>query len=320
MKKILYTVLSFVVCSNAIAQSTLSLNFHPKSNGQDLFLNQIAQDINGNDMTISAFNYYISNIHVIYDGGQDLDLSDTILLVKTDAGSFDMGQYDVPNIEQVNFSVGVPQDINHLDITLYPTGHFLSFQSPSMHWGWTSGYKFLLVDGRADDNGDGTPTKLFQLHDVGDANFKNFQLPTVATYTPNQTLIHINCNLEQWLYGANINTLGVQHGSTGINATTMNNVNDRAVFESPLTAEIAELSKVGDLFFIKKDSYIEINWKDISGASSYKLVDLSGKVIASEKTVKNTGKYQTSNLPSGGYIFNISDENGVTLNSIKVIN
>ena len=318
--KNLFALIAVAFVGNIMAQSTLSLNFHPKSNNQDLFLNTIAQDINGTDMTISAFNYYISNIHVIYDGGQDLDLSDTVLLVKTDAGSFDMGQHDVPNIEQVNFSVGVPQDINHLDITLYPTGHFLSFQTPSMHWGWTSGYKFLLVDGRADDNGDGTPTTLFQLHDVGDANFKNFQLPTVATYMNNQTLIHINCNLDEWLYGANINTLGVQHGSSGINATTMNNVNDRVVFESPVNAGITELSKTGELFFIKNGSNLEINWKDVTGAASYRLIDLNGRTIASNFTNDNKGIYKTSSLSSGSYIFNISDENGTTLNSIKVVN
>lgn len=318
--KNLFTLIAITLMGNVMAQSTLSLNFHPKANNQDLILNTIAQDINGTSMTVTAFNYYISNIHVIYDGGQDLDLSDTVLLVKTDAGSFDMGQYDVPNIEQVNFSVGVPQDINHLDITLYPTGHFLSFQTPSMHWGWTSGYKLLLVDGRADDNGDGTPTKLFQLHDVGDANFKNFQLPTVATYMNNQTQIHINCNLEQWLYGANINTLGVQHGSTGINATTMDNVNDRVVFESPANAGITELTKVGNLFFLKNGSNLEINWNDVAGAASYKLVDLNGKTIVSNNTNENKGVYTTSNLSSGAYIFNISDENGMTLNSIKVVN
>ena len=318
--KNLITLIAIAVIGNAMAQNTLRLTFHPKSNSQDLLLNTVTQDITGTAMKITAFNYYISNIHIIYDGGQDLDLSDTILLVKTDAGTFDMGQYDVPNIEQVNFSVGVPEPINHLDITQYPTGHFLSFQSPSMHWGWTSGYKLLLVDGRADSNGDGDPTTLFQLHDVGDANFKNFQLPTVGTYMNNETQINIICNLDEWLFGANVATLGVQHGSTGINATTMNNVNDRAVFESPASAGITELSKVGDLFFVKSGANLEINWKNVAGAASYKLIDFNGKTIVSNNTNENKGVYTTSNLSSGAYLFNIFDVNGVTLNSIKVVN
>ena len=255
-----------------------------------------------------------------FHGVPHLDLSDTVLLVQTDAGSFDLGQYDVPNIEQINFSVGVPEPINHLDITQYPTGHFLSFQTPSMHWGWTSGYKFLLVDGRADSNGDGEPTTLFQLHDLGDANFKNFQLPTVGTYMNERTQININCNLEQWLFGADVATLGVQHGSTGINATTMNNVNDRAVFESPASAGITELSKVGSLFFVNNGGNLEIKWNEVTGANSYNLIDLNGKVIVSNSTNENSGTYTSSNLSSGAYIFNITDVNGTTLNSIKVVN
>ena len=319
MKKIV-TLIAIAIVGNSFAQKTLNLTFHPKASNQDLILDEIVQDITGAAMTISAFNYYISNIHVIYDGGQDLDLSDTVLLVQTDAGSFDLGQYDVPNIEQINFSVGVPEPINHLDITQYPTGHFLSFQTPSMHWGWTSGYKFLLVDGRADSNGDGEPTTLFQLHDLGDANFKNFQLPTVGTYMNERTQININCNLEQWLFGADVATLGVQHGSTGINAATMNNVNDRAVFESPASAGITELSKVGSLFFVNNGGNVEIKWNEVTGANSYNLIDLSGKVIVSNSTNENSGTYTSSNLSSGAYIFNITDVNGTTLNSIKVAN
>ena len=319
MKKIV-TLIAIAIVGNSFTQKTLNLTFHPKASNQDLILDEIVQDITGAAMTISAFNYYISNIHVIYDGGQDLDLSDTVLLVQTDAGSFDLGQYDVPNIEQINFSVGVPEPINHLDITQYPTGHFLSFQTPSMHWGWTSGYKFLLVDGRADSNGDGEPTTLFQLHDLGDANFKNFQLPTVGTYMNERTQININCNLEQWLFGADVATLGVQHGSTGINAATMNNVNDRAVFESPASAGITELSKVGSLFFVNNGGNVEIKWNEVTGANSYNLIDLNGKVIVSNSTNENSGTYTSSNLSSGAYIFNITDVNGTTLNSIKVVN
>ena len=319
MKNIL-TICVIAFLGSVSAQNSLKLTFHPKVNNQDLLLNTTVQDINGTAMSVGVFNYYISNIHVIYDGGQDLDLSDTVLLVKTDANTFDMGQFDVPNIEQVNFSVGVPQDINHLDITLYPSGHFLSFQSPSMHWGWTSGYKLLLVDGLADDNGDGTPTSLFQLHDVGDNNFKNVQLPTVGTYMDSQTRIHINCNLDEWLFGADVATLGVLHGSSGLNATTMNNVNDRAVFESPTTAGIKEKVKVGQLFFVNDEASLEINWKEVKGIASYQLIDLNGRTITQNYSVENNGKFVTSKLSSGTYIFSLLDENGRTLNSIKVVN
>jgi hypothetical protein len=32
----------------------------------------------------------------------------------------------------------------------------LSFQTPSMYWGWQAGYMHMILGGYADDNGDGS--------------------------------------------------------------------------------------------------------------------------------------------------------------------
>ena len=317
-KLLLIMVLGFGLTS--YAQGNLYLSFKPKCEGIDFVLGSTVQNLAGVDMKVDDFNYYISNIHVIYDGGQDLDLSDTILLVKADAHTFLLDQVDVPNVEQINFSVGVPQDVNHLDISAYPTGHFLSFQTPSMHWGWTSGYKFLLVDGFGDSNGDGTPDALFQLHDLGDANFKNVQLPITATYgNDSQTDIVINCHLDEWIFGANPGTVGVQHGEIGINASTMNNVNDRAVFTSPANALIKEIGNIGKLYFVNNSNSISVSWKEMTSINSYKMIDVSGRVILNEKTNSINETVIVENITKGSYIFNTYDVNGNVLNSIKMI-
>lgn len=318
MKKII-TIVALALSSLSFSQDkALYLSFPPLVSGTDYTMNSVVQDLSGRYMQIQDFNYYLSNIHIIHDGGQDLDLSDTILLVKGDAHEFDMGAHDITNIEQINFGVGVPQELNHLDITQYPTGHFLSFQTPSMHWGWTSGYKLLLCDGKGDNNTDGTPETLFQIHNVGDANYKNVQLPVVGVVGATQVNLIVDCNIDEWIYGANPATVGVLHGTTGLNASTMNNVNSRSVFSQSASASLNEMTEHGELYFVNQTDHLKLNWKDLTGINHYTLVDMAGRVIESNTTDKVNGSHSINNLNSGQYIFTVYDDNNRVINSINV--
>lgn len=318
--KFVFALIIVGFSSITLAQNNLYLTFNPKCIGNDLTLGTTVQDATGASMEINHFNYYISNIHVMYDGGQIMNLSDTILLVKADANTFLLGNVDISNVEQINFSVGVPTAINHLDITQYPTGHFLSFQTPSMHWGWTSGYKLLLLDGKGDSNGDGVPETLFQLHNLGDTNFKDVQLPIVATYgVGGQVDIVVDCNLDQWIYGATPNIIGIQHGSTGVNSSTMNNVTERAVFTAPLNAEIDELSRIGTLYFVNQANGVSITWKEMTSIDAYEMIDTSGKEIEKAKISSVNHTVRIENISKGSYIFTTFDKSGKRLNTINLV-
>lgn len=318
MKQLSLLVLFFLTFA-AYSQKGLFLKFPPKVGGQDLMLDSVVHDLNNRAMIIEDFNYYISNIHVIHDGGQDLDLSDTVILVKADAHTFFMGYHGITNVEQINFSVGVPPQLNHLDITQYPQGHFLSFQTPSMHWGWTAGYKFLLCDGKGDSNNDGIPDVIFQLHNLGDDNFKNVQLPVAATdYATHMDLV-IDCNVDEWIYGANPGTVGVQHGETGINASTMENVYTRNVFTEPGNVGNQELKKSGEVYFYSEDQSITFNWKDVTGIDGYRLIDLTGRVILEETTLEVNGSVKIEELKKGNYLFLLVDRQQKPIHSINVM-
>lgn len=312
----LFILMSFF----SFTQSNLYLSFKPKCLGNDLILGDIVQDINGVSMEINHFNYYISNIVITYDGNQTLDLTDTVLLVKADANSFLLGNYNIPNIEKINFSVGVPEPLNHLDISLYPSNHFLSFQSPSMHWGWLSGYALLLVDGKGDSNADGIPESYFSLHNFGDNNFKNIELPVTATYLNNNQIdIVINTNLDQWIYGINPGDFGILHGTNGANSSTMNNVNDRDVFTSPYDASIQNIDDNGHIYFLCTQSGIEVFWKEMQNISYYQLIDFSGSLINKSESTKIKDNVVFNGLSKGNYIFSTFDSKGNRLKSIKIV-
>lgn len=54
------------------------------------------------------------------------------------------GQAPAGSYDGLRFRVGVPESLNHLDVTTAPAPLNLS----GMYWSWTGGYKFLRVDGK----------------------------------------------------------------------------------------------------------------------------------------------------------------------------
>jgi hypothetical protein len=318
----LVITLSLVSGFSSFAQKTVFLTFAPKMNDADLNLNTVVDDINGTKMTIYDFNYYVSNIEIIHDGGQVLFL-DTVLLYKVDRHTQDVGIFDIQNVEQINFGVGVPEPKNHLDIANYKEGDLdpLGVQDPSMYWGWTSGYATLMFNGRGDTNGDNVPNALYQLHTFGDQNYKNVSLPTGATHESDYLTITLYCNIEQWLRGSDPASTGVQHDVTGINADVMDNIDNYPVFTSPSNASIENVKEYeGSVYFYNNNDVLNIKWEDIYSLSSVKLIDMSGKVIENVQRNEQNGSLKIQNVKSGQYVIQMLNSDGYVINSIKAIN
>ena len=326
MKKALNFLL-ILVTGFTFAQQDVYIHFTPKISGTTVNNSDLGttvfQDLSNIAFQVEAFNYYISKLEIVHDGGQTInfDTADDVLLVKVQNTSFNLGQYTITNVEQVNFGVGVHQDFNHLDPSTYSSGHPLGFQmDPVMQWGWTAGYKHMALDGLGDNNNDDTPTELFQPHCLGDGNYKNVQLP-ITSYVDSQNQMHIyvNCNLEEWIFGTNPGTTGVQHTSTGIAITVMNNVNNRNVFEASSFVSLEEKEEVGVAYFHNLENGVKISWEEMNNLSHYQLIDMSGQSINKGKNNNPSGQVIVRNLESGTFIVNFFDENNRIIHSMKLI-
>ena len=319
MKKVLVLAGAFMSFFS-MAQTEVVLHFPPKVGGNDLVQNTIVQSLGGVDMSIDYFNYYISNVHIIHDGGQDLNLSDTVFIVKVEDNILELGMLDVTNIESIDFGVGVPQAVNHADISQYTEDNPLSWQDPSMHWGWSSGYKFLLVNGYGDSNNDGNTDELMQIHSLGDGNYKNVSMAVIPTVSATHTTVVINCNLDEWLFGQNPGSVGVHHGTTGVNSAVMNNVDNRPVFTLPNNAGVDNpLVADGTITYSISGENISFNWKDVQHVDNFRLIDLAGKVIDAGKASEFAGTHNSEVMTSGSYFFYLLDSNGSIIKHIQVI-
>ncbi len=322
MKSIITSViLSLFIIQSAYSQKQVYLHYVPKVGGVTLIPGEVVQDLAGTEMSIEFFNYYLSNLHLIHDGSQDLNLSDSVYLITIPNNTLDLGVLDITTISQVNFGVGVPQALNHLDISQYPEHHPLSYQTPSMQWGWTAGYAHMIVDGQGDSDNDGVPNSMFQLHNLGDASYQNVALPVLGIQaTSTQIDIYISCNLDEWIYGNNPGTVGVVHGSGSVNAACMDNVETRSVFTSQADASLSTTDKPnGNLTSFATENNVKVNWSELSNASYYSLVDINGKTVQSDKMSEKQGETYFYNLTNGTYVFTAYSSAGDKLNQLRFI-
>ena len=101
--------------------------------------------------------FYASNAHLLDMGGNEVaHYEDVYMLV--DAANptnlFDLGTVSPGHIHEVAFNVGLDSLTNHAD----PMTAAAPLNDATMHWGWSpaAGYKFIVMEGRVDTDGNGT--------------------------------------------------------------------------------------------------------------------------------------------------------------------
>jgi len=306
-----WLVLLLFLSSSSWAQKHTFLNIAPKFFNQDFQLNTNYVGLDGVTVTFDHFMYYISDVKIIHDGGQIHNVIPSVFIAKPDTFSFYLGELSLTTIEQIQFMVGVPQRLNiqsgaeAQDISVYPASHPLSFQSPSMYWGWQAGYMHMIVGGYADGNNDQNPETYFEMHNLGNNNQKVVNQNIVATQTtPNQIDLYMECHLEQWLYGMPLSTVGILHDQTGLNGEVMKNIDNHPVFVQPLNAATAENQHSYAMFTFDK----VFHWKHLPMGTT-EVYDLTGALVFTHQRTHSEGNV-TLTLNPGNYVFSVKDLEG----------
>ncbi|MBL7806066.1 MAG: T9SS type A sorting domain-containing protein [Saprospiraceae bacterium] len=234
MKKFLLSCLAFFVLgAAALAQNNVVLHLSPRLGNAPFALNTPVS-AGAYEYKINRLEYYISEIKITHDGGQETPVTDMHLLVRPALDSmYYLGSFpQITNVESITFSVGVDQAHNHLDPASYPANHPLAPQNPAMQWGWAAGYRFVAIEGKAGVNF----AYDFEIHALGDANYKTLTLPTAAeTHPDGDKTIHLVADYSQVLSSINVSAGLIVHGSSGKAVTVMNNMKD-VVFSAETSA------------------------------------------------------------------------------------
>lgn len=324
--KFVLTVLSAMTVMAAFSQKNVFLGIVPKVGGNEIIMGVDFTDLSGTVFNLDHFDYYLSSVKITHDGGQIMTLPEQVYLIEPDNYTIYLGLLNVTDIEAIEFGVGVPANLNTIngedaiDISAYPEGHPLSFQEPSMHWGWSSGYMHMIVGGDADSNDDGIPDKIFEIHSLGNNTYATVALPVIETNSyVDQIDITLNCNLDVWLTGANLETVDILHGSSGVNYTVMHNAEILPVFDQPATASSNTLNQqAGKMWFFNHADAMEIYWEGVKELEGFELIDVQGKIVEAGLVFGIKGSKKISVSP-GAYQLRMLNGDGLELKKINVV-
>ncbi|HRI60019.1 MAG TPA: hypothetical protein PK228_09860 [Saprospiraceae bacterium] len=238
MKHLSTLLLAFAFVSSAFAQTTnqVVFSFDHKAGADPMVLNQTEFAIwNNKKVKLTRAEFYISEIEIHHSDSTTMPLTDEYILVNAanPGAEHDLGQWAVDAAHGVTLHLGVPQSVNHNDPAAWPATHPLAPQNPSMHWGWSAGYRFMAIEGKIDNNNDGVPETTFEFHNLGDALYKTVELTGIEE--AENGVLHLHLTLDYIQLFKNMAMTGnlIQHGSATLNQKMMTNAATEAFLAMP---------------------------------------------------------------------------------------
>lgn len=237
-------VLCFLSFTSITAQKNVILEINHFLGENSFNFSQMDANNMDHNFEVTRLQYYLSEIAVIHDGGQETMIQDLYALV--DAGeltSIDLGTVDVTSIEGISFHVGVDEANNHLDPASWPTDHALYPKFPSMHWGWAAGYRFLVIEGNAGSN----LNNLFQLHGLGDKNYFKSSVLNSSIEKDGAHYIYVDADYTRGIEDISISSGVISHGETGEAQKAVENFRDYVFGPGSAPSGIIENNDVKEL-------------------------------------------------------------------------
>ena len=312
MKNIVLSLTFLFVSNFCIAQKNLSFTIahlagtEPFST-ESSFMNNLDHGIKP-----TTLKYYLSEFSLIHDGGQQTPLEDLVLLVNAEElTEVNLSDLNFEVLEALQFHIGVPEDLNHADPALQPSGHPLSYQSPSMHWGWAGGYKFLVTEGVS-----GTTANSFQIHSTGDNLYTTVNVDlNISAAAASEVSFVINADYVQLFKDIPMANGVFNHGDSAEAADAVNNLATEVYSVSDIVLNTANPVFKGSYTFAPNPSTNGmINLQaDLVEFDNYTLSvrNMLGQEIQSYNFDGDKVDYTISNLSKGIFFVKVSNEDGL---------
>lgn len=275
---LLFCVFSFCF-STVNAQTPVELHITHKLGGMnDLVFNQPSKNNLGNDFNVSRLEYYISKISIKHDGGMVTDVPNHYILANGSQNVVEpLGSFNITSVESISFYIGVDTPINHADPSLQPSGHPLAPKSPSMHWGWSSGYRFVAMEG----NCGSSMNQVYEIHALGDQHYFKTTVNTTGVMKGGKLVIAIHGDYQQALKGIDISAGLIAHGDNAEEAKLLANFRDN-VFSAGFPVSVASTMK-SEGIYISPNPSVDGNVHLSFGASRLEaevsVTDIQGRLV-----------------------------------------
>ncbi len=312
MKNIITLSVLLFLGISAISQNNIYLKINHKLGATPFAFNATNVNDLGDTFNVSRIQYYLTPYSITHDGGTVTLLNKTLLI---DGGipTYDsLGNFAITTIEKITFAIGVDSLLNHLDPSL--ASGDLAPQSPSMHWGWAPGYRFIVMEGKAGNTAP--PTQTYELHALGDHHYHYITITTAGTTDVNGKVIELNANYVEALQGINVASGLLEHGETRNTARILYNFKNHVFtsIEGNPTVGVPELDRKRLKLTVSPNPITEgnnitIEVSEIIENAKIVITSITGQKV--KELVLESNQTQIGELSSGTYIVSIVSNNNV---------
>ncbi len=321
MKKSIQLAILLFISSIAISQTKLNLKINHKLGANAFAYNSQTTNNLGNSLDFVRLEYYLTVVSITHDGGTVTPIN-RVFLVNAGTTLLDsLTTLNITTLEKVTIAVGVDPSLNHLDPSVLSSANPLSPKSPSMHWGWTPGYRFTAIEGTSFGI---TPNRVFEIHSLGDVSYFYSTINTAGISGTGEKTIELNADYLESIRDIDVTNGPLIHGEAAINKQNLENFRDyvfTSIEGNPSVGVKMEERETID-FTISPNPTTENDNITISFVKEYQnlsivIIDMAGRVVLEQNI--NSTSIQLSNLSQGTYICSVKNGESYTLVSRKFI-
>lgn len=306
--------LIFIVASLSLISEEVDLKINYHIDGKTLKYGEVYTNKNNINFKVARFQYYICGVEL-----NDKKIDGLYILANGFRPSYSLGEFENEVITKIKFDLGVDSSNNvGVDPNSFPIFHALAPKNPSMHWGWSAGYRFWAIEGVSDPDGDGTFDKSFQYHVIGDDALKSVSLNVDTKKIDDKININIDFDVQKLLSVVDMSTFSVYHGFSQqypeIKEFVTNISSSNAItIPSINSIENQELTQA-KLYPNPSSSVINLNGDLLN--TSYEILDINGNILKSGEV--STNSISIGDIDQGIY-FVIFKRDGYSIENIKFI-
>lgn len=303
------------------AQTSVTLNIDHLLNDEDYARGLLTTNNLDNEFQFDRLEYYIAEISLIHDGGQETPVSDLYLLIDAaEETSVELGEFAVTDLEAIRFHVGVDEAKNHLDPATYPNTHPLAPKFPSMHWGWTSGYRFLAIEGKSGAN----LSENWEIHALEDENYFQTEVAISLSAVDGAISINLDANYSKALEDIDLSSGPIVHGGYGEAKKSLQNFRDYVYTPSEVVSSTIDFSEVQNFqvypnpVIAPASAQFRLATTTATGEYAVRVTNVNGQVVQHFKQVSSNVTQPLHDLSPGVYFVNLYKE-GVAVMHQKLV-
>lgn len=307
---LLTTILLLSVCTLSAEEVYLNIDYNV--DGEKFVTNQVYTNSKGINYKVSKIYYYMFGFR----------LNETYIykyvLANSNVNRHKLGDFDLNSIDSLTISFGVSSFENMgVDPNSFPPDHPLAPQNQTMHWGWAAGYRFWMIDGFSDPDGDGVFDKSFQYHALGNEALRTIVFKTNSVSKNGVIDLNFEMDVQKLLSPIDMSQYGIYHefynNSPQIRAFIDNIIPSKVITAKVMTSVETNTNSIS-LSPNPADEYLNFGSEYLN--KDYDIISINGNVLKNGRL--NENQIQISDLTKGTYFLRIYDEKGI-INTAKFV-